>query len=215
MGDAVVEVSLQTFPPNSIVGIYLKGSSVKPWDSPIDYVPELSDMDVHISLEDDQLIDRYINDIDKALSYQRHIESIYLSRRGNPLHIPRLQILFLNELEKQDGYLPSPQETVQVLYGQPYPETDYSDTEKIKNWIAQNAEEHRDFLTKYPMQIFDKHHRYNFQSLRFITWRIGPSGPQTLILKGIPVRKSWNLNRTNIVTLPALKYGASRFTGGT
>ena len=30
--------------------IYAKGSAVKPWDSPLDYVPILSDLDIHIKL---------------------------------------------------------------------------------------------------------------------------------------------------------------------
>lgn len=41
------EVLLKNFGKN-IVGIYFKGSASKKWDSHIDYVPELSDVDIHI-----------------------------------------------------------------------------------------------------------------------------------------------------------------------
>ena len=33
--------------------LYAKGSSIKPWDGIIDYVPTLSDVDIHIKTVDD------------------------------------------------------------------------------------------------------------------------------------------------------------------
>jgi len=37
---------------NKIKYMYAKGSAVKPWCTPLDYVPILSDLDIHIMLKD-------------------------------------------------------------------------------------------------------------------------------------------------------------------
>ena len=47
MADSFVEVLLDDIPSQEIRGIYLKGSAQKEWDSPVDYVPEISDVDIH------------------------------------------------------------------------------------------------------------------------------------------------------------------------
>jgi len=53
MAEAFTEVLLEEIPDPDIVGIYCKGSVLKDWDSPLDYVPELSDVDIHILFHDD------------------------------------------------------------------------------------------------------------------------------------------------------------------
>ena len=35
---------------NELKYAYTKGSGIKPWDTPIDYVPILSDIDIHFML---------------------------------------------------------------------------------------------------------------------------------------------------------------------
>src|SRR5687768_9127389 len=52
MTDAYVAALLERLPREQIVGLYAKGSAVKPWDAPIDYVPELSDVDLHVLVHD-------------------------------------------------------------------------------------------------------------------------------------------------------------------
>ena len=108
MEAAIVESLLEALPENSILGVYSKGSAAKYWETPIDYVPEISDLDVHISLTDELLIDRYFRTIERAIRFQKLVESRYLSFKRDPIHVPRPQMLFLNDLEKMEGYLPSP-----------------------------------------------------------------------------------------------------------
>ncbi len=45
--------------PGVLEGAYLKGSAVKRWDTPLDYVPEVSDVDVHLLFyeEDEAALD--------------------------------------------------------------------------------------------------------------------------------------------------------------
>ena len=47
--DSWVEVLLDRLPDGAVRGIYFKGSAQKAWDSPVDYVPELSDVDLHLT----------------------------------------------------------------------------------------------------------------------------------------------------------------------
>src|SRR5699024_3931053 len=52
MSSAYVTAMREAIPDDQIEGIYLKGSATKPWESPLDYVPELSDVDIHLLLRD-------------------------------------------------------------------------------------------------------------------------------------------------------------------
>lgn len=199
METAIMESLLEMLPEGSVLGIYSKGSAAKCWETPIDYVPEISDLDLHVSLADESLIDRYFKTLGRTIHLQKSMESRYFSLKCDPIHVPRPQVLFLNDLEKMEDYRPSPRSSVKVLYGEEYAEADYSDVHRIKAFIAKDAEQHRAFMENYPHQIFDKLGRYNFQSLRLINWRIGPIGPKMLILHGLPIEESWTLNRTEIV----------------
>ena len=46
--------TVQKFFSDRLDYMYAQGSAVKRWDSPIDYVPILSDVDLHIHLTDDK-----------------------------------------------------------------------------------------------------------------------------------------------------------------
>ena len=60
MAESIVEALLDEIPPEEIRGIYLMGSGQKEWDSPIDYVPEISDVDIHIQFYSDTVWRQYI-----------------------------------------------------------------------------------------------------------------------------------------------------------
>ncbi|MFW9769230.1 MAG: hypothetical protein ACFFEM_10450, partial [Candidatus Thorarchaeota archaeon] len=40
---------------SSLESIYSKGSATKPWESHIDYVPTISDVDIHITIKGNKL----------------------------------------------------------------------------------------------------------------------------------------------------------------
>ncbi len=48
MAEAFAEALLAHVPSEHVAGIYWKGSAQKEWTTPIDYVPELSDVDIHV-----------------------------------------------------------------------------------------------------------------------------------------------------------------------
>ena len=53
LADCVRDQLLARIPEIEIRGVYLKGSSVKAWESPLDYVPEISDVDIHVWFRND------------------------------------------------------------------------------------------------------------------------------------------------------------------
>ena len=58
MLDSFVEALLEIIPKKDIAGIYFKGSAIKEWASPLDYVPEISDIDIHLLFSDDSFVMR-------------------------------------------------------------------------------------------------------------------------------------------------------------
>jgi hypothetical protein len=55
LANAFAGALLEMIPEQDIAGIYLKGSTLKEWESPIDYVAEVSDVDIHLLFADDAL----------------------------------------------------------------------------------------------------------------------------------------------------------------
>ena len=70
MTEAIVEALLDNIPKDEIRAIYLKGSAKKRWDTPIDYVPEASDLDLHLWFHDDDGERTHIGRLDQALTIQ-------------------------------------------------------------------------------------------------------------------------------------------------
>ena len=84
MTEAIVETLLDRIPNDEIRAIYLKGSAKKRWDTPIDYVPEASDLDLHLWFHDDDGERTHIGRLDQALTIQQDIEAGYRARRQTP-----------------------------------------------------------------------------------------------------------------------------------
>ena len=68
MTEAIVETLLDRIPNDEIRAIYLKGSANKRWDTPIDYVPEASDLDLHLWFHDDGVERTLYGDLDQAIA---------------------------------------------------------------------------------------------------------------------------------------------------
>ena len=87
---------LALIPADEIRGLYLKGSSVKAWESPLDYVPEVSDVDIHVWFRDDNSWRRHLDTVPQALEIQAGVEACFKDRIARPIHHPRLQLIVLN-----------------------------------------------------------------------------------------------------------------------
>ena len=80
--------------------LYAKGSAVKPWDGPIDYVPTLSDLDLHLeTVLADGLAATPQEAFDVAMRLSAKHEARLRRVRPDAFHLPRAQLSFLNDLD--------------------------------------------------------------------------------------------------------------------
>jgi hypothetical protein len=195
---SLVDAVLEQVPATELAGIYLKGSAHKRWDSPLDYVPEISDVDVHILFRDGGSIARRLGTPEAAMAVQTRIEEGYALRIEHPIHTPRPQLVVLNPLLQDPDYSPSPAGTVDTLWGEPCPSATYDEQREQavarKRLLADAA-----ILDALPLRVVDKPGRYLLAVIRDLTWRTGPSGPRMLLLFGMPAAQVWSLNRTGVI----------------
>jgi hypothetical protein len=197
---AYINAVMKHIPEKEIKGIYFKGSAQKKWDSPLDYVPELSDFDMHLLFNDDNAVDRYLGNPTQAMDILADAEDLFSQQVEKPLHIPRPQLMILNLLMKWKTYMSSPVNAVSVLYGRPYPLSDYSDTDRFREFDKGHLLEQEEYLDKFPLRIIDKPLQYLTGPMRDMAWRVSPVGPRVLILLGHEPEAAWSLNRTSAVS---------------
>ncbi len=201
MAESFTEVLLEEIPNSEIEGIYCKGSVMKDWDSPLDYVPELSDVDIHLLFHDDSSIERYLGSIAQAVHIQSRVEERYFSKVPEPLHVPMPQLTFLNDLLRNEDYVHPPRKAVSVLYGKDAPDPDYGNPDRIRNTDARRLLDEEEFLKKrLPGHAVDRPAKYIWQTLRLMSWRVSPTGPRVLHILGLPTEEAWSVNRTEAVS---------------
>lgn len=195
---AFLEAILLAYPPGAIVGITWKGSSLKPWDSPLDYVPELSDVDLHVLFEDDlpERVD-YFSNLDSAIEMQRRLEEGFKRRVPRPVHVPRIQMIVANILHRMPLFVPSPDHTSRTVYGRtdPMPDVDRS---RSRATALPLMLEHEAYLRGLPEDVSDKVEQHLWPVLRGMTWRVAPTAPRVLELLGMPYEDAWGMNRTHL-----------------
>jgi hypothetical protein len=195
---AFIGAILLAYPPGAIAGITWKGSSLKPWGSPLDYVPELSDVDLHVLFEDD-LPERadYFKDLDSALDMQGRLEEGFRRRVPNPTHIPRIQMIVANVLHRMPAFVPSPAHTERTVYGraEPLREVDRSHSRATASALML---EHEPFLRGLPEDVSDKVAQHLWSVIRGMTWRVAPTAPRVLEALGMPYEEAWGMNRTGL-----------------
>ena len=136
--------------------IYAKGSAVKPWFSPIDYVPILSDLDIHIMLKkgNDFLHDEP-SPVPKSLEISENYESLFTRNCTNSLHLPRVQLVLLNNLLESEDYVPPKLTDVRVIYGEPIISS-RPKSERIRKIDYNHLIKTRETLDKLPMKLIDR-----------------------------------------------------------
>ena len=194
-----LEQLLETIPEREVRGFYYKGSSKKVWESPLDYVPEVSDVDMHLWFHDDDAWHRYLDTIPQAMEVQKGVEARFRARIAEPLHEPRPQLLVMNKLLAEiDEFVYSPRSTVTVLYGEDYPKGDYTDSDAIRRYDCANLLRDDEWVGQSGLQVVDKPGRYLWQALRAVTWRVSPTGPRVLHVLGVETEDAWSMNRTTV-----------------
>jgi hypothetical protein len=196
-----VDALLRKVPESELAGMYFKGSAQKEWDAPLDYVPELSDVDVHVLFDDDEGAAKYLGSPEQALELQAAVEAAYLAKVPRPLHVPRPQLLVLNSFLNDADFVQTPAEAITVLHGRDYPEGAPLEADRVRALDAKRLSGQAEYLTRFPMHAVDKPAKYLREALRGIVWRVSPTGPRALHLLGASFAEVWTANRTRVVAL--------------
>jgi hypothetical protein len=194
--ECFVEALLGHVPADEIAGIYVKGSAIKPWDSPIDYVPELSDVDIHLLFRDAEDIARRF-DLQAALGMRSEIVHAYSARVSAPIHFPEPQLVVLNRLLAQPDYCPSPEETLKTVFGEPLCEK-RPDPERVRDLDRKSVLALAPRVEALPLRMIDKPAAHLPAVLRDLNWQLSPTGPRVLTMMGVPPQQAWSANRTRV-----------------
>jgi hypothetical protein len=194
MQEAILETLSALTPTSNMVGVYAKGSGVKPWDSPLDYVPELSDVDVQVLLQDES----QFKTLDTAIEFQERLERLFKQRVPRHLHYPRPQVIFVKERWSSPTFTPSPESVVKVLYGKPYGQAHPLQEPHILQTDLGKLLQASEFLRTFPEHVLDKPGKYTWIALRNLNGWVGPTAPRVLSLLGADFETAWGQNRTEV-----------------
>lgn len=177
---------------------YAKGSAFKTWDSYIDYVPIISDVDIHIcTLGDEPLFLGSSKDFDDALNLSAQCEKEFLRRRPDHLHIPRMQVIETRFLKQIEKYTPPRHQDIRVLYGTPILEEPPS-PEIVRSGDLERILADEEFVSDIPRRTLDRTGLDFWAFIRQITWRVSPFPVRILTQNLDDPIDAWSWNRTNI-----------------
>jgi hypothetical protein len=178
--------------------VYTKGSAVKPWDSHIDYVPTISDVDIHVGFtDDDSIFGKSRDDFDTALKISKQCESEFIERRPDHLHVPRMQVMETRFLMKDERYTPPRLQDIQVLYGEPQLQ-ELPNSDVIRTGDLERVFEDMEFIDDMPRRIFDRTGLDFWAFMRLMCWRVSPSPVRILTQNNPDPIDVWSWNRTRI-----------------
>lgn len=202
MADVVTDALLATLPGSSVRGIYYKGSAVKPWDSPIDYVPEVSDVDLHVWFLDEASAtgSAAMVDIDGGLRRHELVEQAWHERRPTPAHVPRVQVVVMNEFARDASYVPSPAASVRKLHGEPYPQHPF-DVERVRRDDAGALLDpgHEAAIRKVAFDLVETPAHHVRKLVRMVSWRVSPIASRVRSILGDDYDAAWGECRTAAV----------------
>ena len=157
---------------------------------------------------------KYLGTVPQALEVQRGVEARFAARISRPLHEPRPQLIVMNKMMAElEDFLHSPRSIVRVLYGENYPEADYSGSASIRRHDSTRLIDEAGWVDKMPLHLVDKSGRYLREALRALVWRVSPTGPRALHVYGLDTEQAWSMNRTR-VTLALRDLGLTSLADG-
>ncbi|MGY5852567.1 MAG: hypothetical protein RTU92_03285, partial [Candidatus Thorarchaeota archaeon] len=190
---------LEEFFGDRLIYAYAKGSCVKEWKSDIDYVPILSDVDVHASTTDGVEFPSLSSD--EALEMSKRYEESFISGRPDHLHLPRMQIMSVDQLINSTNveYVPPLLRDMKVLFGKPV-QVQIPDAETIRQIDRRSIERQEEFLESLPYRLMDRT-GLNFWGLircGGMGWRVAPSPYRLLSQKYPEPIEVWSWNRSRV-----------------
>ncbi|MFX0108686.1 MAG: hypothetical protein ACFE7R_10400 [Candidatus Hodarchaeota archaeon] len=180
--------------------VYSKGSAMKKWDSAIDYVPVISDVDIHILLKDQNALFSESEDaFTDAMRFSKRYEDIFFELEPNPLHFPRSQLIHVNEFLKEEGFVPPRVEDVKPVIGTPR-QNSLQSSETIRQIDLSNLLKLKDYLDAVPMVAVDRA-GFDFWSLiRRMLWKVSPAPVRVITQSHEDPLEVWTWNRTKIAS---------------
>ena len=190
--------------PEQITVMYAKGSACKPWESDIDYVPVISDVDIHV-----RFITKDKNDplsllpVKDAINMTEKYEKLFFRRRKHFLHLPRVQIVNVNEIIKDPTFIFPRIEDILLVYGWYDPPVQVSDKNIRESDKKRALSDLTDYLSILSEKTFDRSGMDYWIQLRSMTWRVSATPvrllTQLLDISQISPYEVWTWNRSRIV----------------
>ncbi len=199
--DAAVDIWAQLLEEHlgeRLLCLYAKGSALKAWDNAIDYVPELSDVDMHVltSLKGG-LFEGADSDFVDALALTERYESRFNALRPDALHLPRMQVTMLNTFVDDPTFVAAHRSDVRLLKGE-FPEYSPKTIEEIRTIDFNNLMGLGELLSDLPRQASDRS-GWDFWSLiRRMSWRVSPSPVRLLSILHEDPMEAWRWNRSTV-----------------
>jgi len=177
---------------------YAKGSATKAWDSPIDYIPEISDVDIHLFTTKEEGLFNPPYDFDYAMHFSEQYETRFHKIKPDALHMPRSQIVRIKQMkEVMVHYCPPRISDVQILFGEPKQE-EFPDIDTIRKQDVTNLIQLEEYIEPIPRQVFDRAGHDFWYIIRSMTWRVSPSPIRILSQTYDNPIDLWSWNRTKI-----------------
>lgn len=178
---------------------YAKGSGIKDWDSPIDYVPVLSDVDIHIKLgKNASLFSGPDTAFEEAIETSGRYEEMFLERNPDPVHVPRTQIVVLDDtMEDPDFLLSTDSDDIHVMLGEPELRRT-EEEEKIRVVDFKRLMELEDTLRSLPLSAIDKVGLDYWYLIHRLTWEVSPAPVRLLTQVVTEPEEAWGWNRTTV-----------------
>lgn len=177
---------------------YAKGSGMKIWDSPIDYVPILSDVDIHLKLGDGQSLFPASNGhFEESMKMSLAYEEEFLKRRPEHLHVPRSQLVVLDKLIQMIVYVPPKKNQVHPMFGE-IPEPVLPDADAVRRTDLQNIYAMEEFIERLPNRVVDRTGLDFWSLIREMTYRVSPSPVRFLSQTHDSPIDLWGFNRSDI-----------------
>jgi hypothetical protein len=203
--DAWKSVLLESF-GERLKCAYAKGSSVKQWDSLIDYVPIISDVDIHFTMTDDRgMFPESPDEFADSMALSKRYEEVYKEIHPEHAHMPRCQLSLVDRLKDVVEYVPPRVQDVHLLIGE-FSQPPLPSVSRIQQIDLQNLLSLPEYFEKIPNRVMDRAGLDFWQIIREMTWRVSPSPVRLLTQSSRDPLEVWSMNRTHVV-MELLKNG--------
>ncbi|MHA1202934.1 MAG: hypothetical protein ACTSQ4_10490 [Candidatus Heimdallarchaeaceae archaeon] len=201
--DSCLNIWKEIFEENyskSLEFAYAKGSATKNWDTYIDYVPVLSDVDIHLKVNKHSSFLSDDNSFYESVNISEMYETRFLEQNPNNFHLPRTQVIKIDDIVDKVNFIHPRESGITPIFGKPVLDTNPSN-EVIKQIDLKNVLELEEFLPTLPMSMIDRTGLDLWSLVRRLNWRVSPSPIRILSQLYDDPLDVWEMNRTSITEL--------------